>query len=300
MPKPSQRKLQICNGGMSSVGLSWVVRIDRLYHIRYIADIVYGIRPKLATVISFGNQKGGSAKTTSAINIGASLACEGRRTLICDLDPQGSCSLGLGVDAYQLPATMYEVLCKEFQADAAIVRTSIDNLALLPSNISLSAAEFELISAIRREEIFKQRIEPIAGDFEFVVCDLPPSLGILTINGLAASEQLVVPVECEFYAMAGIKTMLQLRDLVSNRLGHTMETKFLLTKYDSRTKLSAEVEEMVRKNFGEAVFTTLIPRAIRVAEAPSHGRPVIQYAPGSKAAVAYRKLVREEILRIVG
>lgn len=254
----------------------------------------------MAIIISFGNQKGGSAKTTSAINVGASLASEGRRTLICDLDPQGSCSLGLGVDAYQLSATMYEMLCKEIQADAAIVRTSIENLSLLPSNISLSAAEFELISAIRREEIFKQKIEPIARDFDYVVCDLPPSLGILTINGLAASSKLIVPVECEFYAMAGIRTMLQLRDLVSNRLGRTLETRFLLTKYDSRTKLSAEVEDMVRKNFGDAVFTNLIPRAIRVAEAPSHGQPVIQYAPASKAAIAYRKLVREEILRIVG
>jgi chromosome partitioning protein len=148
---------------------------------------------------------------------------------------------------------MYEVLCKELQTNAAIVQTSIQNLSLLPSNISLSAAEFELISAIRREEIFKQKIDPIAQDYDYVVCDLPPSLGILTINGLAASSLLVVPVECEFYAMAGIKTMLQLRDLVSNRLGHNLETRFLLTKYDSRTKLSGEVEDMVRKNFGEAV-----------------------------------------------
>jgi chromosome partitioning protein len=261
---------------------------------------IYRIRSTMVSIICFGNQKGGSAKTTSAINIGASLAAEGRKTLICDLDPQGSCSLGLGVDSYQLPVTMYEVLCKDTRPDDAIVQTAIDNLALLPSNISLSAAEFELISAIRREEIFKQKITTVASNYDFVVCDLPPSLGILTINGLAASNQLIVPVECEFYAMAGIKTMLQLRDLVTTRLGHSVETRFLLTKYDSRTRLSAEVEDMVRKNFGDAVFTNLIPRAIRVAEAPSHGSPVTQYAPTSKASIAYRKLVKEEILRIVG
>jgi chromosome partitioning protein len=253
----------------------------------------------MVSIICFGNQKGGSAKTTSAINVAASLAAQGRKTLLCDLDPQGSCSLGLGVDAYQLPATMYEVLCRETRVEDAIVRTNIENLGLLPSNISLSAAEFELISAIRREEIFKQRIAPVSGDYDYVLCDLPPSLGILTINGLAAANQLIVPVECEFYAMAGIKTMLQLRDLVGSRLGHTLETRFLLTKYDSRTKLSAEVEDMVRKNFGDAVFTNLIPRAIRVAEAPSHGSPVTHYAPASKASIAYQKLVREEILRIV-
>jgi len=195
---------------------------------------------------------------------------------------------------------MYEVLCKDVTAGDAIIQTKIDNLALLSSNISLSAAEFELISAIRREEIFKQKIAPVAVNYDFIVCDLPPSLGILTINGLAASNELIVPVECEFYAMAGIKTMLQLRDLVTARLGHTLETRFLLTKYDSRTKLSAEVEDMVRKNFGEQVFKNLIPRAIRVAEAPSHGSPVTQYAPTSKASIAYQKLVKEEILRIVG
>lgn len=253
----------------------------------------------MTPIISFGNQKGGSAKTTSAINVGASLAMEGRKTLVCDLDPQGSCSLGLGIDAYSLHTTMYELLCKDASVADATIQTNIQNLALLPSNISLSAAEFELISAIRREEIFKQKIIPAASNYDFVVCDLPPSLGILTINGLAASTHLIVPVECEFYALAGIKTMLQLRDLVANRLGHTLETRFLLTKYDTRTRLSAEVEDMVRKNFGEAVFRSVVPRGIRVAEAPSHGFPVTHYSPESKASIAYRTVVKEEILNFV-
>jgi chromosome partitioning protein len=169
---------------------------------------------------------------------------------------------------------------------------------LLPSNIDLAAAEYELISAIRREEIFKQRIQPAIGDYEYVVCDLPPSLGILTINGLAASTHLVVPVETEFYPMAGVKMMMQLRDLVANRLGHNVETKFLLTKFNVRTKLSSEVADMIRQNFQEQVFKTVIPRAVRVAESPSHGKPVTTYDPQSPASIAYRQLVKEEVLKL--
>lgn len=249
-----------------------------------------------APIISFGNQKGGTAKTTSTINVGACMAEEGRRTLICDLDPQGSCSLGLGIDSYALEMTMYEVLCKDCHANDAVVRTNFQNLDLLPSNISLSAAEYELISTIRREEVFKQRIASVAGDYDFVLCDLPPSLGILTINGLAASTHLIVPIETEFYAMAGIRTMLQLRDLVASRLNHNLQTMFLLTKYDVRTKLSVEVKEMIHQNFGSQVFNTVIPKAVRVAESPSHGKPVVAYAPLSKASEAYRRLVREEVI----
>lgn len=252
----------------------------------------------MARIISFGNQKGGVGKTTSAVNVGACLAEEGQRTLICDLDPQGSCSLGLGIDSYKLEHTMYDVLCKDSQVKPAIVPTEIDNLHLLPSNIDLAAAEYELISAIRREEIFKQRIQPAIGDYEYVVCDLPPSLGILTINGLAASTHLVVPVETEFYPMAGVKMMMQLRDLVANRLGHNVETKFLLTKFNVRTKLSSEVADMIRQNFQEQVFKTVIPRAVRVAESPSHGKPVTIYDPQSPASIAYRQLVKEEVLKL--
>lgn len=266
--------------------------------------IVYRILSKRVAVqvttpiIAFGNQKGGTAKTTSTINIGPCLADEGRKTLICDLDPQGSCSLGLGIDSYGLEHTMYDVLCKDGNASDAIVPTEIQNLWILPANIELAAAEFELISALRREEIFKQKVAPVAGDYDFILLDLPPSLGILTINGLAASTHLIVPIETEFYPMAGVKMMLQLRDLVANRLGYNVETRFLLTKFDTRTRLSSEVADMIRQNFKDQVFGTVIPRAVKVAEAPSHGKPVTLYAPESPASVAYRTLVREEILRL--
>lgn len=251
-------------------------------------------------VISFGNQKGGTAKTTSTINVGPCLAEEGRKTLICDLDPQGSCSLGLGIDSYTLEHTMYDVLCRDCDPGDAIVATTVQNLWLLPANIELAAAEFELISALRREEIFKHKVASLAGNYDFILLDLPPSLGILTINGLAASTHLVIPVETEFYPMAGVKMMLQLRDLVASRLGHNLETKFLLTKFDTRTKLSSEVAEMIRQNFKEQVFETVIPRAVKVAEAPSHGKPVTLYAPDSPASLAYRRLVKEEVLRLGG
>jgi len=250
-------------------------------------------------VIAFGNQKGGTAKTTTTINIGPCLADEGRKTLICDLDPQGSCSLGLGIDSYGLKHTMYDVLCKDGNIGDAIIPTEIRNLWLLPANIELAAAEFELISALRREEIFKQKVAPIIGDYDFILLDLPPSLGILTINGLAVSTHLIIPIETEFYPMAGVKMMLQLRDLVTSRLGHSLETKFLLTKFDARTRLSSEVAEMIRQNFKEQVFRTVIPRAVKVAEAPSHGKPVTLYAPESPASTAYRMLVKEEILPLV-
>ncbi len=249
-------------------------------------------------IIAFGNQKGGTAKTTSTINIGPCLAAEGHKTLICDLDPQGSCSLGLGIDSYGLGHTMYDVLCKDGNIRDAITPTEISNLWLLPANIELAAAEFELISALRREEIFKQKILPIAKDYDFILLDLPPSLGILTINGLAASTHLIIPIETEFYPMAGVKMMLQLRDLVTTRLGHSLETRFLLTKFDVRTKLSSEVADMIRQNFKDLVFRTVIPRAVKVAEAPSHGKPVTLYAPESPASIAYRTLVGEEILRL--
>jgi len=169
----------------------------------------------------------------------------------------------------------------------------------LPANIELAAAEFELISALRREEIFKQKVAPVIGDYDFILLDLPPSLGILTINGLAVSTHLIIPIETEFYPMAGVKMMLQLRDLVTNRLGHSLETKLLLTKFDTRTRLSSEVADMIRQNFKEQVFRTVIPRAVKVAEAPSHGKPVTLYAPESPASIAYRMLVKEEILQLV-
>jgi chromosome partitioning protein len=249
--------------------------------------------------IAFGNQKGGTAKTTTTINVGPCLADEGRKVLICDLDPQGSCSLGLGIDSYGLEHTIYDVLCRDRDIRDAIIPTGIKNLWLLPANIELAAAEFELISALRREEIFGQKIAPVSEEYDFILLDLPPSLGILTINGLTASSHLIIPIETEFYPMAGVKMMLQLRDLVASRLGHTLETRFLLTKFDVRTKLSVEVADMIRQNFKDQVFKTVIPRAVKVAEAPSHGKPVTLYAPESPASTAYRTLVREEILQLV-
>jgi chromosome partitioning protein len=249
-----------------------------------------------AAIISFGNQKGGVGKTTSAINVAASLAEEGKKTLICDLDPQGSCSLGLGIDGYKLERTMFDVLCRDASALQAIIPTGVEKLDLLPSNIDLAAAEYELISAIRREETFKSKVASVVSDYDYIVCDLPPSLGILTINGLVGSTYLTVPVECEFYSMAGVKMMLQLRDLVASRLGQSLVTRFLLTKYDARTRLSSEVADMIRENFKEQVFRTVIPRAVRVAESPSHGKPVVLYDRESPASIAYRQLVREEIL----
>ncbi len=248
--------------------------------------------------MAFGNQKGGVGKTTSTINVSACLAEEGRKTLICDLDPQGSCSLGLGIDSYELEHTMHDVLCKNEDAVNAIVATEVKNLDILPSNIDLSAAEYELISAIRREEIFSQKIMSVIDNYDFIVCDLPPSLGVLTINGLAASTHLIVPVECEFYSMAGVKMMMQLCDLVASRLGHSLKIKFLLTKFDSRTKLSSEVRDMIRQNFKDQVFDTTIPRAVKVAESPSHGKPVVLYDAESPASIAYRKLVKEEVLKL--
>ncbi|USS40062.1 AAA family ATPase [Thermococcus aggregans] len=242
--------------------------------------------------ISIANQKGGVGKSTTAINLSAALALKGRRVLLVDMDPQGATTVGLGLrDA---SPTIYNVILDEVDIEEAIVHTQIEGLELIPSNIALSGAEIELSSQIGREYILRNKLAKIKEEYDYVIIDTPPSLGILTMNSLVASDEVIIPIQAEYYALEGIGLLLKAIKLVRERLGIPLEIRgFLITMFDKRTNLSKEVREEVRRIFGEKVFKTMIPRNVKLAEAPSHGKPIFLYAPDSRGAKAYMKLAEE-------
>ncbi len=245
-------------------------------------------------IIAIANQKGGVGKTTTTVNLGAGLAELDRRVLIIDLDPQGNATTGLGVEARNFEKSMYDVLMQDTELDDAIEPTNVKNLFIAPATIDLAGADIELVSAFSRELKLKRAIEQVVNDFDFILIDCPPSLGLITVNGLAAASEVLVPIQCEYYALEGLGQLLRNVQLVKSNLNPNLEVStIVMTMYDARTKLSDQVVEEVRNHFGDKVCRTVIPRTVRISEAPSFGQPITIFDPSSRGAIAYRSLAQE-------
>ena len=250
----------------------------------------------MAKVIALANQKGGVGKTTTAINTGAYLAELGKRVLLLDIDPQGNAGSGLGVSVMNLQKTVYQVLLGEISADEAILKTAIPNLWLLPANIDLSGLEVDLLDVKNRDYILKEIINKIKINYDYVLIDCPPSLGLLTLNALCAADRVLIPLQCEYFALEGLTQLLRVVRLVQQDLNPTLAFEgVLLTMYDSRTRLSAQVVQDVKTHFKEQVFEVIIPRNVKLSEAPSFGEPIGVYEPLSAGAIAYKKLAKEMV-----
>ncbi|HCB34965.1 MAG TPA: chromosome partitioning protein ParA [Acidimicrobiaceae bacterium] len=252
----------------------------------------------MTRVLAIANQKGGVGKTTTAVNISAAMAVDGLRTLLVDLDPQGNATTGVGVDPRSPNPSMYQVLVEDAPIADVITATDIDGLYVAPSRMELAGAELELVAAFSRETKLRNALGSVRGQYDFVVIDCPPSLGLLTVNGLTAAEELVIPVQCEYYSLEGLGQLLHNVDLVKQSLNPGLATTaIVLVMFDARTKLAQQVADEVRAHFGDTVCRIVIPRSVRVTEAPSHGMPVITYDRSSRGAVAYRLLAQEIVSR---
>jgi chromosome partitioning protein len=248
----------------------------------------------LPRVFAVANQKGGVGKTTTAINLGACLADLGYRTLVVDLDPQGNATTGLGIDSRSLASSMYDVILTDTPMEDCIEPTAVKNLFVAPASLDLAGAEIELVPAFSRELRLRRAIEGILDDYDFVLIDCPPSLGLLTVNGLAAANEVMVPVQCEYYALEGLGQLLRNVELVRKGLNPTLVvTTIVLVMYDARTKLADQVVQEVREHFGDRVCRAVVPRTVRLSEAPSYGQPIIAFDPTSRGAIAYRELAKE-------
>lgn len=247
-----------------------------------------------ATIVAIANQKGGVGKSTTAINLGAGLSLQGEKILIVDLDPQGNTSSGLGIDRGRIELSTYEVLINEVPIDDAIEPTSVRDLYVVPATIELAGAEIELVSVFSRETRLASALGPVLEEYDFILVDCPPSLGLLTINGLAAADEVTIPIQCEYYALEGVSQLMRNIQLVQQGLNPELEVEgIILTMYDGRTTLSSDVVEQVRQHFGETTYKTVIPRTVRLSEAPSYGEPIEAFDPMSRGAIAYRELARE-------
>ena len=248
----------------------------------------------MASVFAVVNQKGGVGKTTTAVNVAACLAASGERALLVDTDPQGNATSGVGVVKSELEVCMYDVLINEVPIERVILPTETPGLDLVPAKLDLAGADIELMSTMSRETKLKQALERVADRYEFVIIDCPPSLGLLTVNVLTAAQYVILPIQCEYYALEGISQLLKTVELVNQHLNPGLEiAKVLLTMFDYRTNLSQQVVDEVRRFFGDKVSTMLVPRNVRLSEAPSHGQPIISYDPKSKGAEAYTKFAAE-------
>ena len=244
--------------------------------------------------MAVANQKGGVGKSTTAVNLGGWLALEGYRVLIVDLDPQANASTGVGVDPRRASATVYDVLVDERQVEDGIEPTAVKGLFCLPANIDLAGAEIEMVPMLSREMRLKRALGPVLDQFDFILIDCPPALGLLTVNALVAATEVLVPIQCEYYALEGVGQLLKNVQLIRSSLNPTLrQPGIVLTMYDARTRLAEEVETQVRGHFTDRVYRSVIPRSIRLAEAPSFGQPAALYDPKSKGAQAYRRLALE-------
>ncbi len=244
--------------------------------------------------IAFCNQKGGVAKTTSAINIAAYLALNGRRTLLVDLDPQANATSGVGIDKENITQSIYNVLHEHITPKEAVMETAIENLYVLPSNISLTGAEVELVNVMGREYRLKKALEEIQTEFDYAIFDCPPSLGLLTINGLTAADSVIVPIQCEYYALEGVGQLMKTLELIRENLNERLAIEgILMTLADFRTNLTKEVISEVKQHFGDKVYRTIIPRTIKLTEAPGFGKPIALYAEHSTGAKKYAEVTRE-------
>jgi len=248
----------------------------------------------LPRVIAVANQKGGVGKTTTAVNLGACLAELGYRTLVVDLDPQGNASTGLGVNIRALDASMYDVIISGTPLDDCIEGTAVRNLFVAPASLDLAGAEIELVPAFSRELKLRNAIGEVRDAFDFVLIDCPPSLGLLTVNAFAAATEVLVPIQCEYYALEGLGQLLRNVDLVQRNLNPSLEVSaIVLVMYDARTRLAEQVATEVRAHFGDKVLRQVVPRTVRLSEAPSFGQPIITFDPSSRGAIAYRELAKE-------
>lgn len=248
----------------------------------------------LPRVISVANQKGGVGKTTTAVNLGAALAELGHRVLVVDLDPQGNATTGLGINSRNLESSVYDVLMNDMPLEDCVEATSFRNLFVVPASIDLAGAEIELVPAFSREMKLRRAIEQVQDDYDFIFIDCPPSLGLLTVNAFAASHDVLVPIQCEYYALEGLGQLVKNVALVRSNLNPSLDIRgIVLTMYDARTKLAEQVANEVRSHFPSKVYRTIVPRTVRLSEAPSFGQPIITFDPLSRGAIAYRELAKE-------
>jgi chromosome partitioning protein len=250
----------------------------------------------MGKIIAIANQKGGVGKTTTSINLSSCLAEQGKKVLLVDIDPQGNATSGVGIIKQNLENTIYELFLEECTISECLTKSAVDNLNVLPSNVNLSGAEIDLIGVEGREFILKETLEKIRDLYEYIIIDCPPSLNVLTVNAMAAADSVIVPIQCEYYALEGLSQLIHTINLIQERLNDKLVIDgIVFTMYDSRTNLSNEVIENVKENIQIKVYDTVIPRNVRLAEAPSYGLPIHMYDGKSTGAVAYSKLAKEII-----
>ena len=252
----------------------------------------------MGKIIAIANQKGGVGKTTTSINLAASLATKGKKVLLIDADPQANATSGLGIDPKKINSSIYECLVDDYPMASSRNATCVDNLDLVGSRIDLVGAELELVNKSNREHVLSRSIEPVRDEYDFILIDCSPSLGLITVNALTAADSVIIPVQAEYFALEGISKLLNTIRIIKAKLNPTLEIEgFLLTMYDARLRLANQIYEELKTHFGDMVFTTVIPRNIRLSEAPSHGLPAILYDPESKGATSHVLLAKEVIAK---